>query len=111
MPMLFVQCRSCRTEFPSGVAPVSGTPGGVELLNVLARCPKCGNVSGYNTMDFHFPGPVDAPTEGGVAVPPSATEALERSQQDHSPEASLDAPTGAAPAGSPARRRPRTTPG
>ena len=104
MPMLFVQCRSCRTEFPSGVAPTSGA-GGVELINVLARCPKCGNVSGYNTMDFHFPGPVDAPTEGGVSVPPSATEALERSQQDHSAEASMDAPPGAAPPGSPPRRR------
>jgi hypothetical protein len=95
MPMLFVACRACHAEFPSGVAPTEETAGVVALMNVLAKCPRCGAVSAYNTHEFHFAGP--APS-GGVAVPPGNAEALDRSREDHSAAASMDAPVGDAPA-------------
>ena|SRR5271170_1983738 len=107
MPMLFVQCRACRTEFASGIAPASGTEGGVALFNVLEKCPSCGDVGAYNTPDFHFPGatPTDE-SPGGVSVPPSNTEALERSYEDHSQGRSSDAPAGETPSRTTATPRP-----
>jgi hypothetical protein len=107
MPMLFVRCRACRTEFASGIAPVSGIPGGVALFNVLEKCPSCGEIGAYNTHEFHFAGPVPADdVPGGVSVPPSNTEALERSYEDHSQTPSADAPTGEPPARTSANPRP-----
>ena len=98
MPMLFVQCHACHTEFPSGVAPVDGAPGGVQLINVLERCPSCGDTTPYNTHEFHFAGPAPStPLPSGVSVPPTNPEALARSKEDHGPTPSVDAPTGVAP--------------
>jgi hypothetical protein len=99
MPMLFVECHACHAEFPSGVAPVADAPGGVLLLNVLERCPQCGDVSPYNTHEFHFagPAPVTPPPEG-VSVPPANSSALARSQEDHGASPSPDAPQGERPA-------------
>jgi len=93
MPMLFVECRACHADFPSGVAPVAETPGGVLLLNVLMKCPQCGDLSPYNTHEFHFqgPAPVTLPPTG-VSVPPSNSAALSRSNEDHSATPSGDAP-------------------
>jgi hypothetical protein len=100
MPMLFVKCHACHAEFPSGVAPVADAPGGVLLLNVLERCPQCGDVGPYNTHEFHFAGPAPiAPPPIGVSVPPTNSEALARSNEDHSATPSVDAPQDA-PAGS-----------
>jgi hypothetical protein len=99
MPMLFVVCHECRTDFPSGIAPVASTPGGVLLIDVLERCPKCGDTSSYNTHEFHFAGPVPAtPPPDGVSVPPMNAAALARSGEDHSATPSADAPQGAQPA-------------
>ena len=98
MPMLFVACHACHQEFSTGVAPVASTPGGVLLMNVLERCPACGDLGPYNTHEFHFAGPVPAaPPPEGVSVPPGNAVALERSNQDHSDARSEDAPEGARP--------------
>jgi hypothetical protein len=95
MPMLFVECHECHAEFPSGVAPVGETPGGVLLVNVLMKCPQCGGVTPYNTHEFHFmgPAPVTMPPSG-VSVPPSNSAALARSNEDHGATPSEDAPIG-----------------
>ena len=99
MPMLFVECHGCRAVFPSGIAPVADVPGGVLLTNVLEKCPRCGNLSPYNTHEFHFAGPAPiAPPPVGVSVPPGNAEALARSHADHSPTPSVDAPQGEPPA-------------
>jgi hypothetical protein len=98
MPMLFVACHACHSEFPSGVAPVAETPGGVLLMNVLMRCPSCGDLGPYNTHEFHFAGPPPpTPPPDGVSVPPGNTVALQRSKEDHSATPSEDAPPGAPP--------------
>jgi hypothetical protein len=100
MPMLFVECHACGTEFASGIAPSVDTPGGVALFNVLEKCPKCGDISPYNTHEFRLPGPAPVtPPPGGVSVPPANTEALERSNEDHSDTPAVDAPEGEPPAG------------
>ncbi|MCI4360785.1 MAG: hypothetical protein L3J91_03705 [Thermoplasmata archaeon] len=96
--MLFVECHRCQTEFPSGVAPVSESPGGVLLVNVLERCPNCQDLGSYNTHEFHFAGPTPiAPPPAGVSVPPSNPEALARSKEDHGESPSVDAPQGERP--------------
>ncbi len=100
MPMLFVECHACRNEFASGIAPSTANPGGVALINVLEKCPRCGDISAYNTHEFRFPGaaPITAPP-GGVSVPPVNSVALERSNQDHSATPTVDAPAGEPPVG------------
>ncbi len=99
MPMLFVRCHECETEFPSGIAPTSGAPGGVLLVGVLARCPRCGNTSPYSTHEFYFAGPAPiTPPPDGVSVPPANSVALQRSHEDHSATPSEDAPQGETPA-------------
>jgi hypothetical protein len=104
MPMLFVECHRCQAEFPSGVAPVAEAPGGVLLVNVLARCPECGDTSPYNTHEFHFAGPTPVtPPPDGVSVPPANSVALARSNEDHSSTPSVDAPRGNPPAHAPLR--------
>jgi hypothetical protein len=73
MPMLFVKCHGCGQGFPSGIAPATGTPGGVELLGVLARCPACSDESRYNTHEFFFP--TTAPVAESAATPPPMSRA------------------------------------
>ena len=98
MPMLFVECHACHSEFASGIAPGAGVPGGVMLVNVLQRCPECGDLGPYNTHEYHFAGPSPAaPPPDGVSVPPANTVALERSRQDHGAAPSVDAPQGEPP--------------
>lgn len=98
MPMLFVECHACHQSFASGVAPVAAAPGGVLLINVLERCPACGDLGPYNTHEFRFlaPSPPSPPPEG-VSVPPGNAVALERSNEDHSSSPSVDAPHGERP--------------
>jgi hypothetical protein len=100
MPMLFVRCHACQIDFPSGIAPVADVPGGVLLVNVLERCPACGDLTPYSTHEFHFagPAPVTLPPSG-VSVPPSNEVALARSKEDHGAARSEDAPQGERPAG------------
>src|SRR5579859_1504785 len=93
MPMLFVECHACHEEFSSGIAPVASAPGGILLMNVLERCPECGDLGAYNTHEFHFAGPTPAsPPPEGVSVPPGNRVALERSNEDHGSRPSEDAP-------------------
>jgi hypothetical protein len=55
MPTLFVQCVTCRTDFPTPIAVPPATDEGVLVSGLALKCPRCGAEHRYYTKDFRVP--------------------------------------------------------
>ncbi|MCI4357237.1 MAG: hypothetical protein L3K18_08910 [Thermoplasmata archaeon] len=56
MPSLFVKCRQCHEEFPSGIALADEAGlSGVTMNGLHHTCPKCGAVGEFFTADYFVP--------------------------------------------------------
>ena len=75
--MLFVRCHRCDQPFPSGIAPSTSTPGGVEILNVLERCPSCSDEGLYNTHEYFFPSAGESTSKSSPTPPPTRSARLD----------------------------------
>lgn len=65
MPSLFVTCRRCRCDFPSGLA-IMGPLRGVSVFGVRHRCPRCWSEASYFTPEYHLaPGEMPVTDSGG----------------------------------------------
>ena len=53
MPMLYVRCKKCHTEFASGIG---ADPISFETLQIMGNSHKCpkGHVSRYDKNDYYF---------------------------------------------------------
>jgi len=61
LPSLFLTCRHCRSEFPSGIAvtAMTETTETVAMFGLRHRCPRCGTDAAYYTPDYHLPAATD----------------------------------------------------
>ncbi len=83
MPTLFVKCRACGFDFPTGLGESETGPKGLIISSLRLRCPKCRKEEEYTTKDFHIPaGEPDVVREqkvaGTVPVPSRDHEAKKR---------------------------------
>ena len=51
--MLYLRCKTCKTEFPSGIAMDERSFATSQLINNGHNCPK-GHVHTYNKPDYYF---------------------------------------------------------
>ncbi|MGC2290141.1 MAG: hypothetical protein WA688_09855 [Thermoplasmata archaeon] len=61
MPSLFVTCRRCRFEFPSGIA-LTGPLVTLSIFGLRHRCPRCRSEASYYTSEYHLPAGSDLPS-------------------------------------------------
>jgi hypothetical protein len=89
MAMLFVRCHACHEPFPTGIAHDQSARGDLELLNVLEKCPRCGQTSRYATHEFYFPpnepAQVDQPLDPGTPLAAIAAGAQATSDETEPP--------------------------
>lgn len=55
VPTLFVKCRACGFDFPTGLGESETSPKGLIISSLRLRCPKCRKEEAYTTKDFHIP--------------------------------------------------------
>jgi hypothetical protein len=53
VPSLFVTCRGCRFEFPSGLA-LTGPIDVLSVFGIRHQCPRCLSEAAYFTSEYHF---------------------------------------------------------
>lgn len=53
MPMLYLKCKTCQTEFASGIAADEKSFATLTLINNGHQCSK-GHMNHYSTKDYHF---------------------------------------------------------
>jgi len=54
MPPLYIKCKNCGFEFPSGIAMTPKSYESSSLVGNYHRCPKCGASNRYNKEDYFF---------------------------------------------------------
>jgi len=79
VPSLFVTCRRCQIDIPTGIA-IAGALGTVSIYGVRHRCPRCQMDGTYYTPEYHLPAGSDerpplAPGAMGPAIASSAADA------------------------------------
>lgn len=70
MPSLFVTCRRCGFDFPSGIA-LTASMQSLTIFGVRHRCPRCRREESYFTPEYHLATGTDLPE----ASPPLARSA------------------------------------
>jgi hypothetical protein len=53
MPMLFLKCKTCKTEFASGIGADKKSFETTQLVGNSHNCPK-GHVNRYDKKDYYF---------------------------------------------------------
>lgn len=55
MSQLFLKCKACGREFPSGIAMPVAMLAVVSLVGNVHQCTWCGATASYDTPDYHGP--------------------------------------------------------